>query len=824
MRLALIGADFEENLGIGMIAAAAEEAGHKVTVIPFNQPSESAEVVTRTLAAKPDVVGLGIQFQHRAHEFLALSARLRAAGFAGHITAGGQYPTLAWQETLSPRYGIDTVVLHDGEDTITELMSALRDGRDLRTVAGLALRDETGAPMRTAGRRLRDDLDALPFARRYRGHTKHMGVPFVPIMASRGCWGSCTYCSITSFYRDARNHGGGRTVRTRSPANVAREMAALWHSVGGDSIFCFHDDNFLLPKPDATLERLRAIRKGLDAYGVGRAAMIGKCRPETLTHELAKELRSMGVLRLYVGVENASEHGACDLNRATQWKAVDTALDACRDAGIFVCYNLLVFEPDTTVDDVRENVKFIRDHADHPVNFCRAEPYHGTPLHLDLSARGSLSGSHLGWDYRLEDPRAELLFRITSTAFRQRNFDPEGVANRYMGLGYSLKLLEFFYDDPTQRLPALARRAREVTRGIANDTADFLDACIALAERLDPTDHDSVERETALLGLRIAASDRVWHVELDALYADMAEHVRRVTRPKPALRVPRGLSQIARQITLGASLALWATTAPGCSSTVVDPVPADLGRDTTDDTPDQMVVDPVPVDAGIDQMVVDPAPVDAGVDQMVVDPPPPDAWFDVGVDRMVVDPPPPDAGRDVGVDRMVVDPPPPDAGFDVGVDRMVVDPPPPDAGRDVGVDRPIVVDPPPPDAGRLDALRLPHARSLPLIDQWRDTTPKRARRSEAVALYAPPDASLAAERGDGFVRVKLRIGDAPASTRWEGDGTITGDGTEVRWEPASGDDQLRVAVRTRGGVAVLAMRASDVDRRRRSIAEIRDET
>ncbi len=810
MRLALIGADFEENLGIGMIAAAAEEAGHAVTVVPFNQPSESGDVVAKTLAAKPDVVGLGIQFQHRAHEFLALSARLRASGYEGHITAGGQYPTLAWKESLSPRYGVDTVVLHDGEETIAELMAALRDGRPLARVAGLALRGSDGLPMRTEGRRLVDELDTLPFTRRYRSHTKHMGVAFVPIMASRGCWGSCSYCSITSFYRDARDHGGGRTVRTRSPANVAREMAALWHGAGGDCIFCFHDDNFLLPKPEATLERVRAIRAGLDAYGVGRAAMIGKCRPETVTPALAKELRALGVLRLYVGVENASEHGACDLNRGKQWKAVDTALDACRDAGIFVCYNLLVFEPDATLADVRENVRFIRDHADHPVNFCRAEPYHGTPLHLDLATRGTLSGSHLGWDYHLDDPRVELLFRITSTAFRQRNFDPEGVANRYMGLGYSMKLLEFFYDDPTQRLPAMARRARDVTRGIANETADLLDECIALAERLDPADHDAVERETALLGLRIASADRAWHVLLDALYADMSDHVRRALRPARKLRMPRGLVQLAQQMTLGASLALWATGVTGCSSTVVDPVPADVGRDTSDAMPDQMVVDPLPIDSGVDIPVVDPAPVDAG--------------RDVGVDRMVVDPPPPDAGVDVPIDRIVVDPVPVDAGLDVGVDRpIVVDPPPPDAGRlDVGVDRPIVVDPPPPDAGRLDALRMPHNRALPLIDQWRDTTPKRARRSETVALYAPPDASLAVERREGYVRVQVRVSDA-ASTRWEGDGLISGEGAEVRWEPGTADDQLRVAVRTRGGVAVLALRASDVDRRGRSIAEIRDE-
>jgi len=772
MRLALIGADFEENLGLGMIAAAAEGAGHTVHVIAFNQPSEAAAVVARVLAAGAEVVGLGVQFQHRAHEFFALSARLRAAGFRGHVTAGGQYPTLAWRESLAPRYGIDSVVLHDGEATVVDLLSALREGRSLAEVQGLAYRGADGVPTQTAGRRLVDDLDALPFARRYRAHTRHLGVPFVPIMASRGCWGACSYCSITTFYRDARDHGGGRTVRLRSPDNVAREMAVLWHAAGGDSIFCFHDDNFLLPRPEATLERVRAIRAGLDGYGVGRAAMIGKCRPETVTPALAKQLRALGVLRLYVGVENASEHGAGDLNRGRQWQAVHTALDACREAGIFVCYNLLIFEPDATLDDLRANVRFMREHAEHPVNFCRAEPYHGTPLHLDLETRGRLSGSHLGWDYRLEDPRVEALFRITSAAFRQRNFDPDGVANRYMGLGYSMKLLEFFYADPTGSLGALDRRVRAVTRGIATETADLLDEALALAERLDPSDHDALERETALLGLRVAAADRAWHVALDELYADMAEHARRARRPRPALRMPRGLAQVAHQMALGASLALWAAGVSGCgATTTVDPVPVDTGRDASDAVSDQMVVDPLPLDAGFDVTVVDPLPLDAG--------------FDVSAP-----------------DRVVVDPPPPDAGVDV----------------------PVVVDPPPPDAGRRDALNLPTgSRSLPLIDQWRDTAPRRSRRDEAVALYAPPDASLAVERVEGGVRVQVRLGEALASTRWEGDGRITGEGREVRWEPGGADDQLRVAVRTRGGVAVLALRACDVDRKGRSIAEIRDD-
>src|SRR5262245_51477054 len=125
MRLCLVGADFEENLGVGMIAAAAEEAGHPVTFVPFNTVADTKAIARRVAADKPDVVGLSIQFQHRVYEFLALARCLRAAGYRGHITCGGQFPSLAWKETLENRHGVDSVTLHEGERTIVDLLAAM---------------------------------------------------------------------------------------------------------------------------------------------------------------------------------------------------------------------------------------------------------------------------------------------------------------------------------------------------------------------------------------------------------------------------------------------------------------------------------------------------------------------------------------------------------------------------------------------------------------------------------------------------------------------------------------------------------------------------
>jgi radical SAM superfamily enzyme YgiQ (UPF0313 family) len=865
MRLTLVGADVEENLGMGMIAAAATGTGHRVEVLGFNDSAQLPDLVNRITSSDPDLVGLAAQYQHRGLDFLALATALRKAGFRGHITAGGHFATMGCAEVLAGRYGVDSVVLYDGERTIVALLAALAARQNLADVAGIAFRDARGAVVRTAARCLPNDLDDLPIARRYRPHARHMRIPFVPVSGSRGCWASCSFCSITSVLRDARAHGAhGKLLRLRSPENVAAELAVLGRAVGGSAIFCFHDENFLLPRPADSLARVGAIKRYLDEAGMERSAFVGKCRPDTVTPDLARHLAELGVIRLYVGVENASQRGADHLNRRVSVASMGQALEACSEAGIVPCYNLLIFEPETRLDDVAENIAFMRRFAEHPVNFCRAEPYLGTPLHRQLAQTGSLSGSFLGWDYRLADDRAELLFRISSAAFRERNFASDGVANRYMGLNYSCGVLDWFYRVGDIRKERLRERARELTKNISHDTAELLEQALDLASQLDPHDDDRIARETAHLGLRVAASDRVWHAALDAMMSDLRAFAAVGRRRETVRRRPAGQVVRAAQ---GAAFAGWlALWAPGCNSGGLG-LPHDGGhRDATADymiadmlppadgntvydplpSPDASIVyDPLPSpDASFYQqpdttIIADPVPPPDG--SIVYDPPPPP---DTGV---VYDPPPPDAGRrDFGP---VVDPLVQDAGRrDASSDYLVADTLPPDASRGPDGIGPL----PPPDAGRPDAGpdymiadMLPRSDAgvqkvdapWPVSDppvapigalssnrgapgategggHWADTTPRRSPRARELPLCLPPEIRVAGEWVDGVVQVSLTGAEEPLSVRWQSDGEIVGADRQVIWAPSSDDDQLNVAVRSRDGVAVGELRLSQVRGRR----------
>jgi radical SAM superfamily enzyme YgiQ (UPF0313 family) len=625
MRVALVGSDCEENLGLSMVAAALVQARHQVDVIAFNEARELNLVAERIVRLRPKLVGLGIQFQHRACDFLMLAKELRTRGYRGHITCGGQYPTMAWSEVLEHDPAIDSIVLHEAEGSIVELCEALSSRQNLATIPGLALRNADQGSARTAPRALCADLDQLPMAYRYRAPARHLGLAFRPIWGSRGCWGSCAFCAITTYYRDAHKYGGGRKVRLRSTESIAAEMAALWHMEGGTTLFCFHDDTILLPRPTDSIARLTDLRNKLDELGVGRAGIIGKCRPDCVTPELAREFRRLGVIRMFVGVENGSQQGLDHLGRRMTLEEVEQALSAFESAGIFVCYNLLLFEPDALLADVRQNIDFIRKHAHIPVNFCRAEPYHGTPLYQRVKERGTLLGSYLGWDYRIHDNRTELAFRIAAAVFRERNYDADGVANRNMGLGYTAQLLRSFYNVKNARGQRLLDRVAEITKDICRDTADLLERAVDIAEAADLGNHDRITRETAMLGLRALAHNRASHAALDDLIADICSFVAEQPRTAQTTTVPERARAVLERMTLAGCMVAGlqacsgevdnngsgstggvagATAGGGTGNTgggaVYDMVPPSGGRNATGGTMSigGMYADPIPPTGG----------------------------------------------------------------------------------------------------------------------------------------------------------------------------------------------------------------------------------
>ena len=519
-RVALIGSEFEENLSLRYLAAAAAQEGFESVLIPFNDEHRSAEVVREVLAIDPLVTGISIPFQLRARESLALADRLRAAGSRSHITLGGHFATFEYENILRHHPAVDSIVRHEGEVTLRELCARVLRGELLAPLQGAVVRTPSGIV--DGGKRKLPPLDELPFPDRRGAPREVMGVAAAPIVGSRGCYADCSFCCI---YAWADNADGAR-YRRRSVESIVDEMRREY-SGRGVRLFIFHDDNFFVPSAEQNLRRYSRLKELLADAGMTDIALVIKCRPNDVTPELFALLRSIGLLRAYVGIETNSDEGIVSLNRRITSADNRRALRILRELDVYHTFNVLIFDPEATVDGIERNIDFIEAFADIPSNFCRAEVYAGTPLKAILEQSGRLEGDYFAWTYQMRDPRVEVLFRIAMTAYSARNFRHDGVANLNMGIRGDNELMRRFYPDAWD--PEWHGRVVDFSRRVAFDSMRGLRDALAFVRHDHLHDTARVNAFTAALARRVARADLAFVTECKALRRELERRIRTYT-------------------------------------------------------------------------------------------------------------------------------------------------------------------------------------------------------------------------------------------------------------------------------------------------------
>jgi anaerobic magnesium-protoporphyrin IX monomethyl ester cyclase len=532
------------------------------------------------------VVGISVPFQLRAAELLGVAEALRARGFAGHITVGGHFATFEYENLLRDFPGIDSVVRHEGEVTFRELCTRVRDGLPIEAMPGLVIRggrhglgrrdtgsvagDDGGGGVVVGEKRPLPPLDTLPFP--IRGGEAHdiLGVRCSPLVGSRGCYADCSFCCIYAYAENAR----GARYRMRSPENIVAEMKAEYHE-RGVRLFVFHDDNFFVPYLPTNLKRYRHMAELLRAEGMDDIALVIKCRPNDVDEELFRLLKSMGMIRAYVGIETNSDEGIVSLNRRISSDDNRRALRILRALEIYHSFNVLIFDPEAKLDGVEANLRFMEEFADTPFNFCRAEVYAGTPLKSILELERRLTGNYLAWGYQMRDARVELLFRISSTAFMARNFKPDGVANLNMGLRFDGEMFRRFYPQAWDR--AFHDRLQALSRAVGESTTAYLREALAFVcgvglgdgnQAGTYEDTTAVKRFTLDLARRVARADLKLLGEMKELRREMEGRIRAVGGHGLHNRYGRNMpAWAAESARLGSSVGLEVSTellpAPG---------------------------------------------------------------------------------------------------------------------------------------------------------------------------------------------------------------------------------------------------------------------
>ena len=437
IRIALVGFQDEDNLGLRYLAAAAMHHGHRVDIVTYN---DDPTFLCRTVrATAPSLVGFSLIFQYMAPKFARVISALREDGFTGHITIGGHYPSFDPEEILSRIPHLDSVVRFEGEGTLVELLRRLQSGKSWQDLDGLAWRDSNGKVFVNQVRPPIEDLDALPTPVRDDLNYEGDDIPTASILASRGCPRNCSFCSIRPFYEAQ----GGPLRRLGSPVSVAGEMLDLYlHR--GVRVYLFQDDDFLATGRRARTWALELAQPVYDSPMRGRVAMKVSCRSDEVHEETMRHLRDLGGLtHIYLGVESGDEDGLRHSNKRLRVDAHLRAGEVLRKLNLSFDFGFMLLEPYSTLEQVRANTAFLERFVGDGwtvATFCRTLPYAGTPLKSQLEREGRLLGTPFDPDYRFLDPRLDVFYDWMLSTFRRRNFTDGGLCHILRVLQFELHL------------------------------------------------------------------------------------------------------------------------------------------------------------------------------------------------------------------------------------------------------------------------------------------------------------------------------------------------------------------------------------------------
>jgi radical SAM superfamily enzyme YgiQ (UPF0313 family) len=401
--IVLIGFQSMGNLGLGYLASSLRQSGYDVRLLDIELPEQTLVAAVR--AAEPMLVGFSLIFQFYIRRYASLMDALRREGIDAHFTMGGHYPTLSPQQTLAAAPELDSIVRYEGEVTLLEIVRALQAGRDWRKLDGVVWRQRTEQGEEIVAnppRALIHDLDSLPYPERDFEPMRVLGRAIMPLLASRGCARTCSFCSIHTFYRSAP----GKVVRIRKPALVVREMRMLYDR-DGVTVFLFQDDDFPLFGKKWRAWAGEFVDELHKADLPGRAIWKINCRADAVDAELMARMRDAGLCLVYMGLESGTEEGLRTLHKEISVEQNLAAVRLLKSLGIGFEFGFMLLDPSSTFASVRANVGFLREivgDGSASAQFCKMLPYDGTPIKDALEAAGRLKGDVCAPDYDFLDP------------------------------------------------------------------------------------------------------------------------------------------------------------------------------------------------------------------------------------------------------------------------------------------------------------------------------------------------------------------------------------------------------------------------------------
>lgn len=379
-----------ENLGIGAIASFLRKNNIEPTICYLGDTLLETEA--NKLPLKNNLFGFSMVYTNVDFIFL-LAKYIKMKNPNASVFVGGRLATDAATEILNDCEYIDFVVSGFGEQPVFEVINAINSGNDISDISGIVTRlKDNGHKMST-----NVNINNLPWPSRDYLELFPNNV-VARINASIGCCGSCTFCSVNSFYSKDIKRWQGREME-----DVFNEIRLL-HENYGIRMFIFNDGSLEDP---GVLGKSR-IERLCDLIIEYKQKLSFRCylRAETFSEcdiPLIKKMRKAGFTQVFIGIESGSTQDLILFNKKATINDNHRAIKLFEDNGINVIMGFIPIHSLSNGDTLKENFNFLYEHKAYDLlNYATPlEVYYGTPIHKELEKQGLIHS-----DFSYKNPHA----------------------------------------------------------------------------------------------------------------------------------------------------------------------------------------------------------------------------------------------------------------------------------------------------------------------------------------------------------------------------------------------------------------------------------
>lgn len=402
-----------ESLGLGYLTSVLRKDGHQVDIFdPVLQRLNTRSSIDRLLSRDFDCVGITSSDTGR-NGLMAIAKAVRKSQPSALIVAGGYLASLNSQQLLQACPELDFVVRGEGEAVASDVFGRIDRGEDWRSTPGVAFMADGQLVMNPVPPLIRD-LDSIPFPARDALKSAPDGAT-ARIIASRGCYHNCSFCSVKTFYALS----GSRVPRFRSPENVVDEIESI-NAEMGISDFTFSDDDLIGPGRKMR-ERVMRLAEEIMRRNL-KITFAAEFRADEIDAEILELLISAGLNEVFIGVESGVQAQLDRYNKGVTVEQNKRAIEIVRASGVKFRCGFIVFDPYTNPAEVQENMQFAREtgiaddarKSSIPL-VTKLGVFRGTPIEKRLREDGFLIERGLEIDWKPKDPSLRVMMGVSRT-------------------------------------------------------------------------------------------------------------------------------------------------------------------------------------------------------------------------------------------------------------------------------------------------------------------------------------------------------------------------------------------------------------------------